>query len=186
MLKNCEKIVKISAFEVWEFLGLSLFHGLSLVSWAILDAFWDTSDWWKIKILVAFLIANYWRNFLRYVGKLRKTRIWYCLVASLIGLEWAGDRFSVFCVGHAKLHVTYLKNRTDLGVSMTKNLWFSSSLIIIFVTLHVANSKCLHWWLSWIQWKTCIHCKCMRLRKNSTSGMVDVKHHISWKVNSNC
>ena len=25
-----------------------------LVSWAIVDAFWDTSDWWKIKILVAF------------------------------------------------------------------------------------------------------------------------------------
>ena len=30
-----------------------------LVSWAILDAFWVTSDWWQIKILVAFLIANY-------------------------------------------------------------------------------------------------------------------------------
>ena len=24
----------------------------------------------------------------------------------------------------------------------------------------------------------------MGLHKNSTSGMVDVKHHISWKVNS--
>ena len=35
-----------------------------------------------------------------------------------------------------------------------------------------------------VQWKTCIHCKCMGLRKNSTSGMVDVKYQISWKVNS--
>ena len=35
-----------------------------------------------------------------------------------------------------------------------------------------------------LQCKTCIRCKCMGLRKNSTTGMVDIKYHISWKVNS--
>ena len=89
-MQNCETIVKFSALEVWEFHGLFLFHGL------ILDAFWDTSDCWKINILVAFLSAKYQWNFLRYVGKVRKTRIWHCLVASLIGLECAGDRSCAF------------------------------------------------------------------------------------------
>ena len=46
----------------------------------------------------------------------------------------------LFCVVHAKLDVTWLKNIADLSVLMTKNLWFSSSLIIISIMLHVAIS----------------------------------------------
>ena len=71
------------------------------------------------------------------------------------------------------------KTRCYIIEKQGRSRCFNAQKCVIF-----SISLCLQWWLLWIQWKTCIHCKCMGLRKNSTSGMVDVKYHISWEVNS--
>ena len=71
------------------------------------------------------------------------------------------------------------KTRCYIIEKQGRSRCFNAQKCVIF-----SISLCLQWWLLWIQWKTCIHCKCMGLCKNSTSGMVDVKYHISWEVNS--
>ena len=148
-MQNCETIVKFSALEGWEFHGLFLFHGL------ILDAFWDTSDCWKINILVAFLSAKYQWNFLRYVGKVRKTRIWHCLVASLIGLECAGDRSCAFLselVKEGKVSVAFYASIL-LNLNITTILQRSrSSFGLNTVDFMWRHGEAFQQLLTWIHW----------------------------------